>query len=510
MEAKSAAMSEPETVSETRVEQPEVSSGRRLMAGTVQVFLAEALLLPTGILTAAFLTRQLGPDRYGVLLLVTAIVSWIGWTITSAFTRTTIKFIGETENWQSAATTVLQLHLGLSMTAAAVLCLMAQPLATAFREPGMVNYLRLAALEIPIFCLAYVHRSVAVGLGNYHQRAISTAIRWMARMVLCVVLVAIGFSITGAILGSAIAALIELLVYRIYIQVPLFTRSGFPWQKLWGYAVPLFLLAISLRLYEKLDLLMLKLLGRTVATVGFYGTAQSLSSIPSLFTLAFVPLLLSTLTRLLSSGNLETAKTLSRDGMRLVLVLLPFAGLAAGSASEMISLVFSATFLPAAALFSVLMFAAIAMAMIGVTTCILTAAGKPNWTIAVTGPMVPLAILAHTWVIPRFGAIGAAWVTTTIASLAAFTLILVIYHLWQILPDPLSLGRNLLVSGGVYLLAIGWVTPGGWVLVKLLVLGLGILVGLWRLGEFRDHELAVVQSILHTMSRIVFRQDNRH
>lgn len=481
-------------------------SGRHLMSGTAQVFLAESLLLPTGILTAAFLTRRLGPDGYGVLLLVTAIVTWVGWTITSAFTRTTIKFISETDDWQAVATTVLQLHLWLGMLAVAGLWVVAEPLAIALREPSMTSYLRLAALEIPIFCLAYVHRSVSVGLGNYYQRAISTALRWIARMILCVALVAAGFSTTGAILGSITAALIELLIYRAYIQAPLFTRSSFPLQKLWGYAIPLFFLAITLRLYEKLDLLMLKLLGGTAADAGFYGTAQNLSLIPSLFTLAFVPLLLSTLSRLIHSGNLETARTLSRDGMRLVLLLLPFAGLAAGSASEIITLVFSATFLPAAPLFSVLIFAAVAMAMIGVTTCILTAAGQPNWTIAMTGPMVPLAVLADRWMIPRFGPLGAALVTTAVASVAAMSLVFAIYRLWGILPSFLSLGRSLLLGGLVYFLATSWATPGWLVLVKLTILGLGILVGLWLLGEFRDRERVVVQSFLQSGARLVFRK----
>ena len=481
-------------------------SGRRLMSGTVQVFLAESLLLPTGLLTAAFLTRQLGPDSYGVLLLVTAIVSWIGWTITSAFTRTTIKFIGETENWQAVATTVLQLHLGLGVAAVVVLWGVSEPLAIAFREPSMVNYLRLAALEIPIFCLAYVHRSIAVGLGNYSQRAISTALRWIVRMVLCIALVAAGFSIAGAIWGSIVAALVELLIYRLYIQPPLFKRSSFPLKNLWGYAIPLFLLAISLRCYEKLDLLMLKLLGGTAADVGFYGTAQNLSLIPSLFTLAFVPLLLSTLTRLLYAGNLPAAKNLSQDGMRLVLLLLPFAGLAAGSASEIITLVFGSAFLPASGLFSVLIFAAVAMAMIGVTTCILTAAGKPNWTISIAGPMVPLAIVTNGWMIPRFGALGAALTTTAIASLAAIALILVIYSFWKILPNPLSVLRSVLVGGLAYLLATLWITPGWFVLVKLTVLGLGILLGLALLGEFRDRELAFVQSMLQSGSRAVLRK----
>jgi hypothetical protein len=33
-----------------------------LLAGTIRIFAAEALLVPTGVLTAAFLSRRFGPE----------------------------------------------------------------------------------------------------------------------------------------------------------------------------------------------------------------------------------------------------------------------------------------------------------------------------------------------------------------------------------------------------------------------------------------------------------------
>jgi O-antigen/teichoic acid export membrane protein len=470
-----------------------------MASGTVQVFLAEALLLPTGLLTAAFLTRHLGPDGYGVLLLATTIVSWIGWSITSAFTRTTIKFVGEAEDWRPVASAVLQLHLLLGGLAVAVVWVLADPIARSLGAPEMANYLRLFMVEVPIFGLAYAHRSVLVGLGKFSPRAIATGIRWIVRMVLVIGLVAAGLSIWGAILGSIGAALVELLVSRCYVAPPLISQPRFPMKKLWGYAIPLFLLALSLRFYDKLDLLMLKLLGGTTAEAGFYGTAQNLSLMPSLFTLAFVPLLLATLTCTLKAGELAKAKQLARDAMRLVILLLPFAALSAGSASEIIQLVFSPTFLPAAPIFSLLIFGAVAMAMIAVTTCILTAASKPNWTIALTGPMVPVAIAADLWMIPKFGPMGAAITSTTVASLASLVTILALYLLWNIWPAFASIGRSLLVCGLVYTISSLWDTPGWWLVVKLVVLSGLLLLALLGLGEFRDREVDWLRSRIGTV-----------
>jgi hypothetical protein len=90
-------------------------TGQKIVGGTIWVFLAEALLLPTGILTAAVLTRRLGPEGYGLLTIAATLIGWIGWSITSVFTRTTIKFVSEADDWRSIGAAVLRLHLLLSV-----------------------------------------------------------------------------------------------------------------------------------------------------------------------------------------------------------------------------------------------------------------------------------------------------------------------------------------------------------------------------------------------------------
>jgi O-antigen/teichoic acid export membrane protein len=474
------------------------SSGRHLMGGTVQIFLAEALLLPTGILTAAFLTRQLGPDDYGLYTLAATLIGWVGWSITSIFTRATIKFVGEAADWHPIGVVVLRLHLLLGVGTMLLLWLLAQPIATLLGEPTIASYLWLFALDIPLFCLAYVHRSILVGIGGFTQRAIASAGRWIARLLLIVLFVALGFSVPGAILGSVGASLVELAISRLYVRPALFGASTFPMRQLWSYAVPLFLFALSMRLYEKLDLFALKILGGTAAQVGFYGAAQNLSLIPGIFSLAFAPLLLSSLTRTLYNGDYPAAKQIGRNAMRIVFGMVPFAGLMAGAAPEIVTLIFSETFLPTAPLLAWLIFAALALALISVTTAILTAAGKPNWTFTLTGPLVPLAIAADWLIIPQQGAIGAAWVTTGVASLGALATLLAVYRLWHILPAVTTLGRSIFLCILAYILASLWPTTGVLLLFKLSLIGLLIPLVFLLLGEFNSHELKWIQSFIRS------------
>jgi O-antigen/teichoic acid export membrane protein len=268
-------------------------------------------------------------------------------------------------------------------------------------------------------------------------------------------------------------------------------------RKLWNYAVPLFLFALTMRLYEKLDLFALKLMGGTAAQVGMYGAAQNLALIPGIFSLSFAPILLSTLTRTLAQGDSITAKQISCSAMRSIVLMLPFAGLSASASPEIVQFIFGKTFVPAAPVLAVLMFGAIALAMISVTTAILTAAGKPNWTFALVAPLVPLAIVGHLIWIPRLGSIGAAIVATTVASFGAIVSVLMVYQLWQILPPWRSLLRAMLLCGCAYGLAsLGWAP--NWVLLKLMAISLVILLGLLFSGEFTQSEQTQIRSLVHT------------
>ena len=471
-------------------------SKRHMLGGTIRIFLAEALLLPTGILTAAFLTRKLGAEGYGLFTLAATIVSWVGWSLTSIFTRATIKFVGETEDWRPVGATVLRLHLWVGGGAMLLIWLLADGVAMLLREDAIAGYLRLFALDIPLFCLAYAHRSILVGVGGFSQRAIATASRWMARLVLILLLVEMGISIWGAILGSVGASLVELVICRFYIRPSLFARSNFPVQKLWDYGVPLFLFALSMRLYEKLDLFALKILGGTAAQAGFYGAAQNLSLIPGIFSLAFAPLLLSTLTRTLYAGDRIAAKKISRDAMRAVFLMLPFAGMTAGAAPEIVRLIFGKAFLPAAPLLAVLIFGALALAMISITTAILTAAGKPDWTFILTAPLLPLAIVGYRWLIPQLGAIGASIVFTSCASLGALVTVLAVYRLLQVLPPHQTIWRTILVCGLAHAIATYWSVVGFWLVLKLLAIAFVILLALLLLGEFTKSEISSISSMI--------------
>jgi len=451
--------------------------------GTLRIFFAEALLLPTGLVTTAFVTRTLGPAAFGVLTLALTLVTWLEWTSSAVLSRTTVKLVSGSDGWQRVGSTVVWLAAVTGVVTGTLLWALAGPIAHVLREPPVAALLRVLAVDVPLFTLAQAHRNILVGLGEFHQRALVSAWRWIVRMVLTVALVATGWSLMGVVLGSIGATAVELAVARFYVHPPLRVPRPFPLRQLGGYAAPLFLTAIALRLLDKTDLFMLTALGASAVTVGEYGAAQALSVVPALLSLALSGPLLSTLSRLRHAGNESDARTLATRAVRVIVLLAPYAALAAGSADGIVRLVFGERFRGAGPLFALLCIAALALLILSVFSSLIIAIGRPALVLAITAPLVPVGLAGDLLLIPRAGAPGAAAVTLGVGVLGAAAAGVVTARLWAVwCPGPSAVRAgviSLLVWGGARL----WHADGALVVVQIAALGLAIPLVYVLLGE---------------------------
>jgi len=474
-----------------------MARGRHTAIGALQNLAAQALALTTGLATAVFLTRQLGPALYGQYAVAITIVIWVELSAVLAFRSTTVKFVAEAADWRAVASKLTRIQLQVGLGAAALLVVVAPVLAVWLRSPELATYLRLFALDIPLFALAHVHRSTLIGQGAFGRGAFLTAVRWLSRMMLMFLLVGLGLSVTGAILANIGASVAQLVVARVFVRPALLRRSAFPVRHLARYALPLFFYTTGMRLFRRLDLLVVKA-SSEVPAAGFYSAAQNLTIVPvDLLAGSFSSLLLATLAQARRQGQSEVARSITRQAMRLVLCLLPFAGLMAGEASEIVALIYGHSYLPAGPLVALLIFAALALIMIRVNAMILTAADRPDWTFALTGPLVPLALGAYLILVPRFGPTGAATATTALAWLGASATMLATYRQCGVHPAPATILRTTLTMLIAYALSSSWHTSGVWLLVELAGMTAVIIICLFLLGELtRGRDLAFARSLL--------------
>ena len=256
-----------------------------------------------------------------------------------------------------------------------------------------------------------------------------------------------------------------------------------------------------MRLYAKLDLIALKAMGGTVEQAGLYAVAQNLALLGGVMSPALAPVLIATVGQLLSQERLSEVKSLIRSAMRVVLLHLPFAALLAGAAGEEVSLLFGKSFIAAAPLFAVLVFATIGIVMITVTSAILVASNRPRWTAMLAIPLPIVAVAGYGWLIPQWGPLGAAITTLVVAWVGAAAGIAAIYIQWQVLPPVLTFGRCCAVSSIGAIAAKYWTTAGFWLLLKLPTLGISMLLALWLLGELSPADRMIIRTLVPRNTR---------
>jgi O-antigen/teichoic acid export membrane protein len=471
---------------ETLTERVLTSRGRHLFGGAAHIFASEALLVPVGLLTAAYLSRRFGPEGYGLLTLAFAPVVLVESNVATALSRPAIKLVGGAADgeWESTGTAVLRLYLLTGFALCIALVLAAAPLSRLMSEPALAGYLRVLALDVPVFCAAQAHRNIIVGLGRFRQRSLASAARWTTRLALVVLFVYLTGSPAGALWATVCASLVELSVCRFYVRPALLRPASYSMRSLCGYALPLVASALCLSLHSRLDLLMLKSLGATTGAAGVYGVAQNLALLPTLFSYAFAPALLSTLARALREGDEEGARTLARLALRAVVLLLPLAAATAGAAPEIVAFVFGREFVASAGLLRPLIFGSLALLLVSVTASVLAAAGRERWTLHVAWPTLACAALGHALLIPSLGARGAATVTAVTACAGALLSLALVWRAWRVATPARTLLSSTAVAACAYALTALVPSAGLLLALKLACACLLSAAALALLGEF--------------------------
>ena len=451
--------------------------------------IAESVALPLGLLSTAYLTRQLGPDAYGRFSVVATLVSTLEWLVIAVLARATVKFVAEATDWQPVAATAFRAYLGAGAVVGIVLWAAAGPVAAGLQDPSLATYLRLFAVEIPIFAVATAFRNILAGLGSFSHQALTGAARWVARLALIVVFIELGLAVDGAILGSIGGIVIAASLGQLFVGRAVWGRADFPARDLWNLAAPVFLLTLSARLFDRLGLLALQALGDSTAETGFYGASQNVLMLSGVVSAAVSPILLSTLAASRRAGTQAHADRVADLAVRASVWLLPFAALVAGSSTEIVALLFGPAFAAAAPLVAWLIFTAVGLVVVSVASAVLIAVGRPWPAIWLTAPLLPVALVGHVLLIPRFGALGAAAVTTSTALLGAAVCLAVACWCWPLKAPLGALARSGAVSLCAYAAAAAWPATGLLLVVKGVVLCVAVVASAALVREFTVAEL---------------------
>ena len=472
----------------SRTDATEAGAHFRLTDGVVLGFAAELVLLPTGLITAAVLTRTIGPTGYGLFSVAATFITWLAFTTTTLLARTAVKFVSEAEDWRPVATSVLRWRLVVGAVAFLAVLFCAGAIARLLGAPALAPYLRVFSIDLLLFNVARAYRDVLTGRGRFRDVAAVSLSRWLARLALIVVLVLATGSIMGAVVGSVGATAFELLVAHRLGPVPVRGRATIEWSQMWRVAAPLMVYGAAMQLLSKIDLFALSALRGTSPDVGLYAAAQNLAVPPGLFALSLAPLLLATLGRLRRTGAETDARRVARGALRVALALVPLAAVVAGTADEMVRVVFGPAFAGAGVLLALLFAAGVALVVMSISVSIVTAMDAQQIVSMLGIGALTGALVGHLLLIPRFGALGAAMVTAGTSVAGGIVSVVLVHRLWHVRAYA-TLLRGLLIAGPAYWVATLLPTSGAVALFTKLGLMIALIPGAFLLlGELDADE----------------------
>ena len=486
----------------------------RLARGIIYLLLGQAFFVLSLYLLHATLARAFTPAEYGLFSVVMTILTWVEITVNTGIPSALQKFVAEDTRMASAIEGWALKLQGLNAGLIFLLFLTLAPLIAALLQDKRLGfYLRLAALDIPILAFYALFRGMLNGFQAFGQQAITVVAYSLARVGGIVLLVFLGFALAGAFVGNALASLVALVLALLLSRrlkgrrdrvMNLESVSGLSAVErgesgghLFRFALPVILFTLSSNFLINIDLYSVKALIADETIVGFYAAAMNLANAPRFVLLAFSFVLLPSLSESIARRDYEgVRRRLGQVGRFLILLLLPGALIVAATSEELVTLVYSATYSPAAPTLKILIFSVAFYSIYIVLVTVMLAENSPLLAFGLGIPLLPLALLANWRLIPLLGVMGAALASalTTFVGLSLAAIYAI--RRFGVVLSGKSLFKIAIASLVVYLLADRYSVSGFMVFLYYALLFLVYLLLLYLLREIGPDDWQIIRGLV--------------
>lgn len=458
----------------------------------------------SGCFLHAILARWLGPEQYGIFGIISAFIIMIEAILLGPVARGVAKFIAQNEeSSRSIINGGLKTQGIISFTIFMIFFLCAQPIADLLNDSNLGQYIKIFSLLIPVSAFYFIYESALNGKKFFGKQAITGIIFSIVKVMAVIFFVYLGYGVIGAIYGLILADFIRLVIGRHFCR-QLTSKGDFDQKKLNKFALQMVILSSTSVLLWNIDLMAVKILLKENLQTGLYVSAQTLARFPIFIFGPISMTLFPFIAKSISEGDKElTGKYIDRTFKYLSLLVIPIVLLVSATSSNLISLVYSKTYLPAAPSLSILIFGMAFITINKVTQTVIIAGSKPYVAVFIELLLVAISIFLNSKLIPMLGISGAAW-ATTITNLIGCVLSAgyVLWH-YKALIEPVSVFRIVLASLVIYVIALA--SPSNGIFLFINYLG-SFLIFLFLLFIFREISLEDVQLVKSFIIRMVNRQ----
>lgn len=383
------------------------------------------------------LSRLLTTAEFGEYGVVNAALTLLNTVLAAGTTQAVSRFVASSpDDEQDLRRRVLGYQTLLALVATAGLAALAPVFAWALRDDGLTRYFLLAALVPGVYSITAVNIGALNGIGRFGAQGALNLIISVARLVLIVTLVALGFGLSGALIGILLAALLTLSMSFLLVArrgAPVARpspRSGIPltardFLRLLSTFVGTQLL---LQLVLAADLLLVKRLSPVEAAdteAGLYVAAQTIARIPYFLLLGVSQVAFSKVAREVTRpGGGEARRVSGLVITLLVVALLGMVAITVPLAEPILLTVYPERFRDGADALGLLLLASSALALGDSCQTMLSGAKGPRTSAVILGLALVTEVGVGILLIPRVGLRGAA-IAALSAAAVTFALALV-------------------------------------------------------------------------------------
>lgn len=410
--------------------------GKQVVKGGSVAFVALLVGRAITLLANIMLARHLGVADYGIFAIAMSFSAIASMIATLGIDRALVRFVPAHRVKGDGGRLAGDLMTGVVAVAAfgallaVILYLLAPELANSDLLDGDADQstpvLRFFAIGIPFVALSVVGASFAQSMKRITiQQSVLTS-RLFVNLVVAVSAVTLGWGLFGVAAGYLVAAAVATLVgfiavVRSYPTALRTKQRQFEPRRVFSFSVPLMAAGFIYILMSQIDVLMVGWLS-TNDEVGVYNVAARTSLLLVLVLNAVIQIVAPMMSSLFASERLDELAKLFRQSTHWILILsLPIVVVTLLHAAEIVG-VFGNGFDAGATALIILALGQVVNFMTGPVQRLLEMTGRQFVVLSALVGVIVLDLLFNWFLIPRYGATGAATATALATAIAFGTL----------------------------------------------------------------------------------------
>lgn len=424
-----------------------MSVSRKIAHNTFIQILGRILSILLSLVIISRLTRYLGPEGFGQYTIIITFLSFFGILVDMGIYLTSLQLISQPgKNAEEIFSNAFTLRI-----ISAIIFLGLAPLASIFfpYPPIVKQGIIIATLAFFFISLCQMLHAIFQKELNMVKAEISEIIGKIVTLAATIIAIYLRlnllFIIITLVLGNFVHFLIKFIYAEKYLKIH-FAFNKKIYKEIISNSWPIALSITFNLIYLRSDTIILSLFA-TKAQVGFYGAGYKVIDVLTTLPIIIAGLMLPYLVSAWANGDIEVLKKYLQAGFDVASILaIPIILGTQFIAIPFIELVAGKDFSPAGNILKILIIAVNMIFFSTLFTHLIVAINKQKIMLFGYFITAVLSLIAYFTLIPKFSAIGAAWVTVFSETLMAIIAFIVSYKSTKILPDFKILTKSLIAG----------------------------------------------------------------